>query len=97
MTLYEKYLKNLCGRISLNGLYAFNEYGARVTFLIYEDEEGYFIGMNYMDSVFHITPCHLQSFHQLQNVFFAQYGFEMDIDAIILRRCINNAVRDGLI
>ena len=95
--LNDNILQKVCGRIPMNGGYAYKYYGARVTFLIYEDEEGYFIGMNYMDSVFHITPCHLQSFHQLQNVFFAQYGFEMDIDAIILRRCINNAVRDGLI
>ena len=95
--LNDDILQKVCGRIPMNGGYAYKYYGARVTFLIYKDEEGYFIGMNYMDNVFHVTPCHLQSFHQLQNVFFAQYGFEMDIDEKILRRCIDNAVQDGLI
>lgn len=90
--LNDDILQKLCGRIPMNGGYAYKYYGARVTFLIYEDDEGYYIGMNYMDNVFHITPCHLQSLHQLQNICFAQYGAEMDINERILRRSIENVV-----
>ena len=95
--LNDDILQKVCGRIPMDDSYAYKYYGAKATFLIYEDEVGYYIGMNYMDSIFHITPCHLEFFHQLQNIFYAQYGVEMDINERIMRRCIDNAVEDGLI
>ena len=33
--------------------------------------------------------------HELQNVYFAQYGIEMDIDSRILLRAVASAIEDG--
>lgn len=95
--LNDDILQKVCGRISVSNEYAYKYNGSKVTFLIYKDEEGFYIGMNYKDSVCYITPCHLESFHQLQNIFYAQYGLEMNINVRILKCSIDNAVEDGLI
>lgn len=49
------------------------------TYLICEDEEGYFIGLLKKDGPIHITPNHFHCFHQLQNIYYAQYGEEFDV------------------
>lgn len=95
--LNDDILQKVCGRIPMGDSYAYKYYGTKATFLICKDKEGFFIGMNYMDNFFHITPCHLEAFHQLQNIFYAQYGLEIEINEGILRRYIGNAVESGLI
>lgn len=95
--LIDDILQKVRTRVPIAGGHAYKYYGSRVTFLIYEDEDGYYIGLNFHGQVIHITPQHIESLHQLQNIFFAQYGDEMDINEHILMRCIQNAVEDGLI
>ena len=50
------------------------------TYMICQDDEGYYIGMFKEDGPIHITPHHLHYYHQLQNIFFAQYGEEFGIN-----------------
>lgn len=48
-------------------------------FFIFEDSDGYFIGMCNSVGPIHITPGKFHYYHQLQNIYFAQYGNEIDI------------------
>ena len=48
-------------------------------FFIFEDSDGYFIGMCNNVGPIHITPGKFYYYHQLQNIYFAQYGNEIDI------------------
>lgn len=95
--MLDEILQKVRIRIPIVRGHAYKYYGNRVTFLIYEDEEGYFIGLDNQGQIIHITPRHIESLHQLQNIYFAQYGEDMDINVRILTRCIQNAVDDGLI
>ena len=95
--LIDDVLHKVRTRIPINGRYAYQYYNKSATFLIFEDAEGFYIGMNYMDQVFRMTPQRLVYFHQLQNVFFAQYGAEFDFDERLLSISINKAVEEGLI
>ncbi len=49
------------------------------SYTIRKDDEGYYIGMYKNDGPIHITPNHFHSYHQLQNVYFAQYGEEFGV------------------
>ena len=49
------------------------------TYTIRHDEEGYYMGMYKNDGPIHITPNHFYYYHQLQNIFFAQYGEEFGV------------------
>ena len=95
--LIDDILQKIRTRIPLNGRKAYKYYGTKATFLIYEYEEGYFIGMNYRNQVFRVTPRSLYYFHQLQNVYFAQYGDEFDFNERMFTMSINNAIEDGII
>ena len=60
-------------------------------YTIRKDEDGYYIGMYKSDGPVHITPGHILYLHQLQNIHFAQYGYEMDVhehDVIIAWRTV---------
>lgn len=71
-------------------------YKNRPTFLIFENEGGgYYIGMNYEDDVVRITPNPIVYLHQLQNIYFAQYGIEMDINVKVLFDSIETALENG--
>jgi len=48
-------------------------------YTIRKDDDGYYIAMFKEDGPVHITPGHFHSFHQLQNIHFAQYGYEIGI------------------
>ena len=95
--LIDDVLQKIRTRIPMNGEYAYQYYGSKATFLIFKEDEGYYIGMNYMDQVFRVTPQHLFYLHQLQNVYYAQYGSELDINERLLSISIRNAVEAGLI
>ena len=95
--LFDDILQKIRTRIPINGGRAYKYYGTKATFLIFEDADGFYIGMNYMDQVFRITPQHINSFHQLQNIYFAQYGFELDFNERLLSIRIENAVDKGMI
>lgn len=96
--LIDDILQKIRTRIPMSGKRAY-KYGTKATFLIFEDEDsrGYYIGMNYMDQVFRVTPQPLYFFHQLQNIYFAQYGDEFDFNERLLSLSVKNAVDDGLI
>lgn len=49
------------------------------TFTICSDDEGYYIGMSASGQPAHITPNHFYYYHQLQNIYFAQYGKEFGV------------------
>lgn len=51
----------------------------RVTYTIRHDEEGYYIAMYKNDGPIHITPNHFHYYHQLQNIYYAQYGEEFEV------------------
>ena len=97
--LIDDILQKIRTRIPMSGKRAYKYYGTKATFLIFEDEDsrGYYIGMNYMDQVFRLTPQSLYFFHQLQNIYFAQYGDEFDFNERLLSLSVKNAVDDGLI
>lgn len=99
MPLIDDILQKIRTRIPMSGKRAYKYYGTKATFLIFEDEDsgGYYIGMNYMDQVFRVTPQPLYYFHQLQNIYFAQYGDEFDFNERLLSLSVKNAVDDGLI
>ena len=64
------------GRV-LDGYGVQHPYSLRsATYTIRHDEEGYFIGMFKEDGPIHITPNHFHYYHQLQNIYYAQYGEE---------------------
>lgn len=63
-------------------------YHNRSTYMVREDEEGYYIGLYTTDAPIHITPNHFHSLHELQNIHFAQYGEEMEIDLKMLKRVL---------
>ena len=96
--LIDDILQKIRTRIPMNGKRAYKYYGTKATFLIFEDEDGggYYIGMTYMDQVFRVTPQPLYYFHQLQNIYFAQYGDEFDFNERLLSLSVKNAVDDGL-
>lgn len=95
--LTDDMFRMISGRFPMGGRNAYKYYGSKATFLIFEDEEGYYIGMTYLDQVFRMTPQRLDYFHQLQNIYFAQYGSEFVFKERLLSLSIKNAVDDGLI
>ena len=96
--LIDDILQKIRTRIPMSGKRAYKYYGTKATFLIFEDEDSrYYIGMNYTDQVFRVTPQPLYFFHQLQNIYFAQYGDEFDFNERLLSLSVKNAVDDGLI
>ena len=92
--LIDGILQEIRTRIPMNGGCAYQYYGSKATFLIYKDDEGYYIGMNYMDQVFRVTPQPLLYLHQLQNIYFSQYGGELDFNERLLSISIRNAVEN---
>lgn len=78
-----------------NGL-RYTYYKKRPTFLIFENEGGgYYVGMNYENDIVRITPNPIVYLHQLQNIYFAQYGVEMDINVEILFDSVKTALENG--
>jgi len=74
-----------------------HQYHARsANYTIRKDEEGYYIAMFKEDGPIHITPGHFHYYHQLQNIHFAQYGYELGIsedDVRIAWRIVKNHKR----
>lgn len=76
--------------------YCYFYYRNKQTFLIYVDDDGsYYIGLNYQGDVCRITPNPILYLHQLQNIYFAQYGMEMDINERGLLESVETALRNG--
>lgn len=90
--LCDTILQGVRSRIPQTNGYAYTYYSSRPTFLIYPDDEGYFIGMDYRGNIIHITPNHVNTLHQLQNIYFAQYGVEMDINENRLKHAVASAI-----
>lgn len=64
--------------------------------MIFENEDGgYYIGMNYQGDVCRITPNPILYLHQLQNIYFAQYGAEMGINERNLFDSVETALKNG--
>lgn len=63
------------------------------TYFINREEDGYSIGLYVDDQLIHITPFHFRYYHQLQNIHFAQYGEELDVDFETLRNRWNLMIR----
>lgn len=83
-------------RMPIEGGYCYTYYKNYPTFLIYlNNNNGYYIGLNYQGDVCRITPNPIVYLHQLQNIYFAQYGIEMDINERILLNCVEIALRNG--
>ena len=76
-------------------MYRFSRALSKATFLIYPDTDGYFIGMDFRGNIIHVTPHKMNYLHELQNVYFAQYGSEMDIDNRILARAVVSCIGNG--
>lgn len=77
-------------------VYSYNKNSS--TYFIYEDdEEGYFVGLDFRGELIRVTPKPFRYLHQLQNVFFAQYGNEMNIDEQQLKNSVEKAVENGVI
>lgn len=93
--LSDTILQGIRSRVPRKNGYAYSYYGGKATFLIYPDSQGYFIGMDYRGNVIHITPNHVNTVHQLQNIYLAQYGIEMDINERHLSRAVSSAIDYG--
>lgn len=75
--------------------YTYHKYS---TFMIYIDDIGsFFIGLNYQDDICHVTTAPILYLHQLQNIYYAQYGEEMIINEQVLAHSIANAFSRGLL
>lgn len=89
-------LQKVRQKMPMPGRLRYLYYKNRPTFLIFENEGGgYYIGMNYEDDVVRITPNPIVYLHQLQNIYFAQYGIEMDINVKVLFDSIETALENG--
>ncbi len=95
--LCDTILQKIRSRIPAKGGFAYTYYPSKATFLINPDSNGYFIGMNYGKNVIHVTPHKLINLHELQNVFYSQYGSEMEIDERILVHAVASAIEEGSI
>jgi len=81
------------GKYPLGGIMRHVYYRSSSTFLIYSDSDGYFIGVPGQGRPSYLTPGHFRSLHQLQNIHFAQYGIEIDIDLDIAKHAFQLAVK----
>lgn len=94
--LCDAILQKIRQRIPKPDGYCYFYYRNKQTFLIYvDDDDNYYIGLNYQGDVCRITPNPIVYLHQLQNIYFAQYGIEMDINERILLNCVEIALRNG--
>lgn len=94
--LCDTILQKIRQRIPKPDGYCYFYYRNKQTFLIYvDDDDNYYIGLNYQGDVCRITPNPIVYLHQLQNIYFAQYGIEMDINERILLNCVQIALRNG--
>lgn len=62
--------------------------------IVYE-RTGYFIGMYDGPKLIHITPHHFHSFHEIQNIHNAQFGYELPIGIDNVKRAWNLALNLG--
>ena len=94
--LSDDLLQKIASRIEIKGKRVYR-YTKTATFFISKDDDGYFIGMMFRDQLIHITPKHIDCFHQLQNIHFSQYGMEFDFNENHLIQSIKTLVDEGLI
>lgn len=92
--LCDTILQGVRSRIPLNNGIAYSYYGTKATFLIYPDDEGYFIGVDFRGNLIRITPNQINTIHQLQNIYFAQYGVEMEINENRFRQVVDSALEN---
>jgi len=96
ITLCDTILQKVRQRIPKPESYCYFYYRNKQTFLIYvDDADNYYIGLNYQGDVCRITPNPIVYLHQLQNIYFAQYGAEMDINERILFDSVETAFQNG--
>ena len=92
--LCDTILQGVRSRIPQNYGYAYTYYGSMATFLIYPDNEGYFIGVDFRGNLIRVTPNHINTMHQLQNIYFAQYGEDMEINENRLKQAVATAIEN---
>ena len=96
--LCDAILQKIRQRMSISEGYCYTYYKTYPTFLIYlNGNNGYYIGLNYQGEVFRMTSSPLYYLHQLQNIYYAQYGIEMDVNERILKQSVQNAIVAGVI
>ena len=96
ITLCDTILQKIRQRMLLPVGLRYTFYKNRPTFMIFENEDGgYYIGMNYQGDVCRITPNPILYLHQLQNIYFAQYGAEMGINERNLFDSVETALKNG--
>lgn len=83
-------LEQIFSRYQVNNMGVFTYHGPNNrTYFINREEDGYSIGLFVGGQLIHITPFHFRNYHQLQNIHFAQYGEELDVDYETLRNMWN--------
>ena len=96
ITLCDTILQKIRQRMPLPDGLRYTYYKNWTTFMIFENEDGgYYIGLNYQGDVCRITPNPILCLHQLQNIYFAQYGEEMEINERILFDSVETALQNG--
>lgn len=96
--LCDAILQKIRLRMPIEGGYCYTYYKNYPSFLIYmNNNNGYYIGLNYQGEVCRVTPGPLYYLHQLQNIYYAQYGIEMDVSEKILKQSVQNAIVAGVI
>lgn len=95
--LCDTILQGVRSRIPQNDGYAYTYYGSRATFLVYPDDEGYFIGVDFRGNLIRVTPNQITTLHQLQNIYFTQYGEEMVISDNRLKQAVASAIENKAI
>lgn len=83
-------LEQILGRYQVNNMGVFRYHRPNNgTYFINREEDGYSIGFYMGNQLIHITPFHFRNYHQLQNIHFAHYGEELDVDFETLRNMWN--------
>jgi hypothetical protein len=100
-------LEQLLGKYPVNGKRVFCYYKSTYfldyeeqkdwTGNIYQEYSGYYVGMYDKSQLIHVTPHHFHFYHELQNVYFAQFGTEIGVSFDKITRVWINAINIGRI
>lgn len=86
LLLDDFFLEQILGRYQINNIEVFAYHRPNNgTYFINREEDDYSIGLYMGDQLVHITPFHFRYYHQLQNIHFAQYGEELDVQFETIR------------
>lgn len=81
LLLNNRLLDLVMRRYRVNGVIVYNYHAHNGgTFFVKNEGMGLFVGMYNGDNLIHITPHSFRYYHQLQNIHFAQFGEELNVD-----------------